>query len=205
MAGMGRSVRDAEPEEFWEQIRRKGGVEYKIYLEPDACDMCDELKSSGKISEITPSTRFPQYHPNCRCRLVVYDESGKSVYDGQPGRKAERDSGSTQETAKKANPNNVRVNQGQQDKHIPGTNNYNQLIASGKNPSILKANPQELLDNFAGTGVKIGVNKERVDFGKIIGQYYHNRMGKYLDTTNGIIHYDSKGSAHIVPARPNGY
>jgi hypothetical protein len=50
--------------------------------------------------------------------------------------------------------------------------------------------------------VKIGTNKERVDFGKTIGQYYDTETGTFTDTTKGIIHYDSKGQAHIVPARP---
>ena len=97
----------------------------------------------------------------------------------------------------------IKVNVGQQDKHIPDTNNYNQYIANGKHPSILNGNPQQLLDDFAGTGKKIpNTNKERVNFRKIIGQYYDETTGTYVDTTNGIIHYDSKGSAHIVPARP---
>lgn len=45
-------------------------------------------------------------------------------------------------------------------------------------------------------------NKERVNFKRVIGQYYDEATGTYVDTTNGIIHYDIKGSAHIVPARP---
>mgnify|MGYP000924390666 CR=1 FL=1 len=101
-----------------------------------------------------------------------------------------------------AKTNNVKVNAGQQNKHIPGTNNYKQEIANGKTKSILSEDPQSLLDEFAGTGQKIGTNKERVDFGKTIGQYYDSATGTYTNTTKGIIHYDSKGQAHIVPARP---
>ena len=100
------------------------------------------------------------------------------------------------------NPNGVKIAKGQQDKHILGTNNYKQSIAGGKNRSILRENPQQLLDDFAGTGQKVGLNKERVDFEKIIGQYYDNTTGKYIDTPRGIIHYDNKGGAHIVPSAP---
>jgi hypothetical protein len=107
--------------------------------------------------------------------------------------------------AEKANPNNVKVNQGQQDKHILGTNNYKQSVASGINRSILNENPQQLLDDFAGTGQKMGANKERVDFCRVIGQYYDVKTNTYVDTTMGMIHYDSKGGAHIVPSAPNGY
>lgn len=101
------------------------------------------------------------------------------------------------------NSGGVKVNSGQQDKHVPGTNNYNQDVSGGKKPSILKENPKQLLDDFAGTGQKIpNTNKKRVNFGKVIGQYYDKSTGKYVDTTNGIIHYDSRGGAHIVPAKP---
>jgi len=58
-----------------------------------------------------------------------------------------------------------------------------------------------LLDVFAGTGQAIGTNKERVDFGFIIGQYVNPETGEAIDTTIGIIHYGNNG-AHIVPARP---
>jgi hypothetical protein len=96
----------------------------------------------------------------------------------------------------------IKVNRGQQDKHIPGTNNYKQELANGKPRSTLSEDPQKLLDEYARTGQKIGTNKERVNFKKKIGQYYDSETGMYTDTTNGIIHYDSKGQAHIVPARP---
>lgn len=96
---------------------------------------------------------------------------------------------------------NLKINVGQQNKHIPGTNNYKQEIANGKLKSILSADPQQLLDDFAGTGKKIGKNKERVDFGSVIGKYVNPETGEAVDTTVGIIHYGKNG-AHIVPARP---
>jgi hypothetical protein len=108
------------------------------------------------------------------------------------------------EGAGKANPNGVKVAQGQQDKHIPGTNNYNQSVASGANRGILTENAQQLLDDFAGTGSSLGNNREWVDFGKPIGQYYDINTGTYLDTTKGIIHYNNSGGAHIVPSNPTG-
>ncbi len=96
----------------------------------------------------------------------------------------------------------VKVNQGQQDKHIPGTNNYKVELQKGQNRSILEANPQELLDNYAGKGVRLSESRERVNFGKIIGQYYDRATNTYIPTTNGIIHYKANGTAHIVPAKP---
>lgn len=94
------------------------------------------------------------------------------------------------------------IHQGRQDKHIPGTSNFKQEAAKGNHQSILRADPKKLLDSHAGTGQKVTPTKERVDFGQVIGQFYDTKTGRYYDTTIGMIHYDSKGNAHIVPARP---
>ncbi|AKA70517.1 polymorphic toxin type 50 domain-containing protein [Clostridium scatologenes] len=98
----------------------------------------------------------------------------------------------------------AKVNVGQQQKHIPGTNNYKNEIANGKIKSPMNGNVdyiQGLLNKKAGTGEMIGTNKERVDFGDVIGQYVDPTTGTATDTTIGIIHYGKNG-AHIVPARP---
>ncbi|MCI8332023.1 MAG: transposase [Clostridiales bacterium] len=100
---------------------------------------------------------------------------------------------------------NATIHKGRQDKHIVGTNNYNQQKANGKNPSILTENPSELLKEGAGKGRMANSTKETVDFGRVIGKYYSRETGKYYNTTRGIIHYDSRGNAHIVPARPKGF
>lgn len=90
------------------------------------------------------------------------------------------------------------VNSGRQGKHIVGNNNY----IEGR--SIFQGgidDAQRLADEFAGTGVWIGANKERVDFGKVIGRYVNLETGEAVETTIGIIHYSTKG-LHIVPAQP---
>ena len=97
---------------------------------------------------------------------------------------------------------NAKIHQGRQDKHIKGTNNYNQQLSNGKNPSILTENPNKLLKQGAGKGRMTTPTKESVDFGRVIGKYYDKLTGRYYDTTRGTIHYDGKGNAHIVPARP---
>ena len=99
----------------------------------------------------------------------------------------------------------AQVKPGAQEKHIPDAPNYKQEVANGKNKSIFNGTnikAQELLDKYAGTGtiLKSG-NRERVNFGQVIGKYYNKNTGKYEETTNGIIHY-SKSGAHIVPSRP---
>ena len=49
--------------------------------------------------------------------------------------------------------------------------------------------------------LRIGTNKERVNFGEVIGQYVNPATNEAVDTTMGIIHY-SKTGTHIVPAQP---
>ena len=90
------------------------------------------------------------------------------------------------------------VNTGKQGKHIIGNNNYIEG-RSVFNGTVDDA--QRLVDEFAGTGEWIGTNKERVNFGEVIGQYINPATNEAVDTTVGIIHY-SKTGTHIVPAQP---
>ena len=90
------------------------------------------------------------------------------------------------------------INEGKQGKHIPGHNNFQQ----GKSEltiSIVEAG--KLVEQYSGKGTPVGDNKERVDFGKIIGIYKDQSTGESMPTSIGIIHY-SKTGTHIVPARP---
>lgn len=90
------------------------------------------------------------------------------------------------------------VNAGKQAKHILGNNNYieGRSIFNGTVDDA-----QRLVDEFAGTGEWIGQNKERVNFGNVIGIYVNPSTGERVNTTIGIIHY-SKTGTHIVPAQP---
>ncbi len=104
-------------------------------------------------------------------------------------------------TAKKATnfselPKNIHM--GKQGKHIVGHNNYT------KGKSILNISTdaaQDLVKKHSGTGQKIGSNRERVNFNKIIGKYVDPKTQKAYNTTVGTIHY-SKTGTHIVPDKP---
>lgn len=94
----------------------------------------------------------------------------------------------------------TRLHEGSQGKHIPGHNNYDPKAGR----SIFKgslADAQRLIDEFGGTGSWVGDNRERVDFGRVIGTWMGSRGEGRLPTTVGFIHYGKNG-AHIVPARP---
>lgn len=90
------------------------------------------------------------------------------------------------------------VHSGRQDKHLVGSNNY---ILGRSTFSGTPKQAETLIKQHSGTGQPLGSNKERVDFGKVIGNYIDDSSGKSYPTTIGIIHY-SKSGAHIVPAKP---
>jgi filamentous hemagglutinin len=96
--------------------------------------------------------------------------------------------------------------EGKQDKPVLGSNNYDLV----RKRSILTCpDPQSLVNGWAGKGRQVGNipvgqagSKERVDFGFVIGNFVEENTGVSAPTTKGIIIYDGKGRAHIVPARP---
>ena len=102
---------------------------------------------------------------------------------------------------------NLKVNQEQYNKHIPGTYEYNTKSKREKHPSEIYLTideEQKLIHEFAGTG-RLRYNKQHVfmkkeenDFGIIIGRMYSKSLGRYVDTTYGTIHYSGNGT-HIVP------
>ena len=98
-----------------------------------------------------------------------------------------------------------RLDHAKQGKHIPGSRTY----IPGRS-TLTDPDPQGLLDRWAGTGqpindIPIGRpgSKERVDFGRIIGDYVDPATGMAIRITRGIIAYDRRGRAHIIPARPS--
>ncbi|MBA3816520.1 MAG: hypothetical protein H0X29_08395 [Parachlamydiaceae bacterium] len=106
---------------------------------------------------------------------------------------------------------NVKVNWDKQNKHIPGKHNFE----LGRGTVKLDANEiGNLVKQYVGTGQKIVGDlgstgyKERIDFGKIIGEYALKKEGQptqYLQTTKGIITHAKDGTVHIYPSNPNAF
>ena len=99
----------------------------------------------------------------------------------------------------------LKVNSGNQTKHIKGSHNFN----SGRSYVLGTLKDCEvLISELYGTGealisTKTGEfkNKERVTAPKAFGVYVDEDTRQESLTRNGMIHYGKAGS-HIVPARP---
>lgn len=103
---------------------------------------------------------------------------------------------------------NVRIHWDRQNKHIPGKHNF---IVGDSTITIASEELEILIKQRAGSGQYVrGVwgeanYKERVDFGKIIGEYAVIKKGepiKYIPTSKGIMHYANNGFVHVVPSDP---
>ncbi len=93
------------------------------------------------------------------------------------------------------------IQKDKQGKHLVGHRNYK--VGRSIFSSTLE-DAENLVKQYAGTGIAIGAERERIDFGKIIGQYVDQETGQKYPTTIGIIHY-AKDGCHIVPARPKDF
>lgn len=99
----------------------------------------------------------------------------------------------------------VRLHEGQQGKHVEGSNNF----IPGR--STLTADPKALLERFAGKGRQVGRtpvgqagSREAFDTGDQVIGVYRTQDGRSAPTTRGTIHYSNKGT-HIVPAAPRNW
>ncbi|MDX2085763.1 MAG: polymorphic toxin type 50 domain-containing protein [Candidatus Melainabacteria bacterium] len=104
---------------------------------------------------------------------------------------------------KASNDTIVNLNRDKQGKHQLGHNGYKQ---AGTKSILTHPNPEYLLKNYAGTGIQMGSIprgmpnfRERVNFGTVIGEYRDESGNHKAKTIWGIIHYDGKGLAHIIP------
>ena len=98
----------------------------------------------------------------------------------------------------------VPLNVGKQGKHVVGHPNY--IVGRSEVTDMQTAS--NILNDFQGTGQKIErdgkILKEIVDTqGKYTGVFVDEKTGQRSITSRFTIHYDSKGTAHIVPANPN--
>ena len=100
---------------------------------------------------------------------------------------------------------NLKIHKGNQDKHIAGTQNYKQEVANGRTPSILTANPDVLVQTYAGKGKPVfkkgrWIQVEMFTHSNDIGIYINKQKNENYSTNCGRIHYSNKGT-HIVPDR----
>ena len=97
---------------------------------------------------------------------------------------------------------NISLHEGKQGKHVVGHNNFQ----SGKSEIDMQT-AKNVLNEYKGTG-RIEVSNQGKQVKEIIdthGKYtgiHVNLEGERSITSRFTIHYDSKGTAHIIPASP---
>ena len=96
------------------------------------------------------------------------------------------------------------INVGKQGKHVVGHPNY----IAGRSEVTDMQTASNILNDYQGTERKIErdgkIVKEIVDTqGKYTGIFVDENTGQRSITSRFTIHYDSKGTAHIIPANPN--
>ena len=110
----------------------------------------------------------------------------------------------------------LKLSQQQYDKHVFGSQKYMEYRqsreAKGGNPQshilISAEEVQEIIRNKHGTGIirvdrsRNPTNIERINCGKIIGQYY--AKGEFHDTSKAAFHYSKRGT-HLVPIKGDDY
>ena len=143
---------------------------------------------------------LPPLHPRCRC-AIAYREVGFRFdvqrFGGQKLPEGEY---------------NLTVRRQVQNRHIEGTREYNDYVERKVETTFrpskmpIETDAQALVNEFHGKGIYTPhpadkSPREMVDTGRIIGQYWNNRVGEYIDTSWLMIVYSKKGT-HIYPIRP---
>ena len=134
---------------------------------------------------------------------TVQDGPGSGQRGEPSGLRVDSDTPADDSVNGQEQPTRPQIHEGQQGKHLPGHPNFDP--AAGR--SILTVDPEDLLDDVGGGSPVNSVPrgepgfKERIDFGRVIGEYV-DQEGKSAPTTVGIVHHQKAGLIHIVPARP---
>ena len=99
-----------------------------------------------------------------------------------------------------------KLHMGQQEKHIPGANNFQ----PGKGElTVSIGHLEEIVASRLGEGVPTRFSygeagyKELVDFEEIIGIHVDRKTKTVIKTQVGEIHYNIEGEYHVVPVDPN--
>jgi tetratricopeptide (TPR) repeat protein len=98
------------------------------------------------------------------------------------------------------------LHMGQQEKHIPGANNFKE----GKGELLIPIERlKELVAQKLGEGMPVRFSfteagyKELIDFDEIIGIHVDLNTKERFPTSIGEIHFDKNGGYHVAPVEPN--
>lgn len=139
-------------------------------------------------------------HPRCRC-AIMYREVGTFKFDPQRFGGQKLPEGEY----------NLTVRRQVQNRHIEGTKEYNDYVERLSDKSLMPSkiapntDVQSVVREFHGKGIydpnpKDSSPREKVNTGRVIGQYWDNDKNQYVDTTCIKIVYSKRGT-HIYPIR----
>ena len=183
------------------------------------CGRCMELKDTVVGYTDQSGVTIPPLHPRCRCTIMYREVGTPRVMQPKPSKlphfsEAEFDLQRFGGQRLPEGDYNLTVRRQVQNRHIEGTEEYKnyvkQIKAQGKSflPSKLSpnVNVQEIVNEFHGKGIyaphpDIKQRRERVNTGRVIGQYWDYKIGGLVDTTWLMIVYSSKGT-HVYPIHP---
>ena len=168
---------------------------------------------SSKNSNGKKEGQVPQKRDDKKENINKNDKGSEDNKEPNNDEKKQTPKKSEDNFNKKTNPNastnktqsgKATLNEGKQGKHVVGHNNFQQ----GKSEVDMET-ARNVLNDFQDTGQKFFDEngqklKEVVDTnGKYTGIFVDKDTGQRSITSRFTIHYDSKGTAHIVPANPN--
>lgn len=90
------------------------------------------------------------------------------------------------------------IHSGRQGKHYTTHSNFSKEKSE---VTIDLDTLQYLVDTLAGSGIFYPPNKERINFGVIIGYHVNRLTGQRYETTYGTVDYSRTG-CHVEPASP---
>ncbi|MBN6890073.1 SPP1 gp7 family putative phage head morphogenesis protein [Cytobacillus horneckiae] len=204
---------------------------YEYIAEPSACPICKAL--DGKVfqlNEMTIGVNMYPMHPNCKCATAAamnrvkleteLDSRGLNIENSNIQLLNNENKNEKIEELRKriiSDEQSKKIEEGQQNKHIDGTNEYKQYVEKYKKkgqygPSVITITfeqIQNLIAQFHGKG-EIIINKNGqwnnteiiLDNDTVIGRAINNLNGKDAETTVFKIHYSNDG-VHIVPDYPS--
>ena len=198
---------------LWESQREKSGN-----FTPEIYNRYENIAASGvgliitELISLYPRDTFSKYSHTMHYNQFVRE--AKDLTDQRYTQQAEFERGKAMlmEQSIPLGEYNLTLRRQVQNRHIEGTKEYAGYVAGLSEKNIMPSKMttgvdcQALIKEFHGKGIydpnpKDNSPREKVNAGRVIGQYWDKAAGQYVDTNWLEIVYSKRGT-HIYPIRP---